>query len=101
MIFGDRANVPKAVELARRHANLTLLSADGGIVGTVEGNWESTVKDTHPAFPIAVGTNLPNSRTLAPAKQCKWLLGDFASFGRFLAYQLSSRDVEENIIDAP
>jgi len=100
MIFGDLANSPLAVELAKRHANLTLLAADGGIVGTVKGNWESIVKDTNPAFPIAVGTDLPGSRTKAPGKQCKWLLGDFASFGRFLAYQLSSRDVEQSVTDA-
>jgi len=101
MIFNDRANAPKAVELAKRHANLTLLAADGGIVGTVEANWDSTVKDTNPAFPFAVGTDLPDLRTKAPEKQCKWLLGDFASFGRFLAYQLSTRAVEQSIPDAP
>lgn len=101
MIFNDRANVPKAIELAKRHANLTLLAADGGIVGTVEANWSSIAKDTNPAFPLAVGTDVPDSRTKAPPKQCKWLLGDFASFGRFLAHQLSTRAVEQSVIDAP
>jgi hypothetical protein len=101
MTFGDRANAPKAVELAKRHANLTLLAADGGVIGTVDRNWDSVTKDTNPAYAIAVGTALPDSRTKAPAKQCKWLLGDFAAFGRFLAYQLSSRDIEQGVTDAP
>ncbi len=101
MIFKDRADAPKAVDLAKRHANLSLLAADGGVIGTVECNWDSVIRDTNPAYPIAVGTDLPDWRTKAPAKQCKWLLGDFANFGRFLAYQLSSRDVEQGVIDAP
>jgi hypothetical protein len=101
MMFGDRANAPKAVELAKRYANLTLLAADGGVIGTVDRNWVSVAKDTNPAYTIAVGTAMPNSRCKAPANQCKWLLGDFAAFGRLLAYQLSSRDIEQSVIDAP
>ncbi|MEQ1844425.1 MAG: SIR2 family protein [Nitrospira sp.] len=100
MVFNDRVDVPKAVELARWHANLTLLAADGAVVGTVNRNWHSDVKDTNLAYPIAVGTNLPDWRTKAPAKQCKWLLGDFAAFGQFLAHQLSRRDIERSTIDA-
>ncbi len=101
MIFKDRADAPKAVELAKRHANLSLLAADGGVIGTVECNWTSVTKDTNPAYPIAVGTDVPGWRTKAPATQCKWLLGDFANFGRFLAHQLSSRDAEQGVVDAP
>ncbi len=101
MTFNDRLNAPKAVVLAKRHANLTLLAADGGVIGTVERNWDSVPKNTNPAYSIAVGTDLPASRTKAPPKQCKWLLGDFAALGQFLAYQLSSRDIEQGGIDAP
>jgi hypothetical protein len=101
MVFNDRAEVPKAVVLAKRHANFTLLAADGAVVGTVERNWDSELKDTHPAYAIAVTKTLPAPRTKAPADQCKWLLGDFAAFGQFLAHQLSSRDIEQGVIDAP
>jgi hypothetical protein len=101
MTFNDRINAPKAVELAKRHANLTLLATDGAVIGTVERDWDTATKDTNPAYRIAVGTNLPASRTKAPATQCKWLLGDFAAFGQFLAHQLSTRDVEQRATDAP
>jgi SIR2-like domain len=101
MIFNDRKNAPKAVDLAKRHANLTVLATDGGVVGTVERNWHADAKDNHPAFPIAVGKELPDWRTSAPQDQCKWLLGDFAAFGQFLAHQLSSRDIEQGTADAP
>lgn len=100
MIFNDRDNVPKGVDLAKRHANLTLLAADGGVVGTIDRAWDSIVKDENPAYPIAVATDLPASRTAAPADRCKWLLGDFAALGRLLAYQLSSRDIEQGVSDA-
>lgn len=95
MIFNDRANAPKAVELAKRHANLTLLAADGAIVGTVDRDWDIATKDSNPAYLIAVTRDLPESRTKAPADRCKWLLGDFAAFGRFLTHQLSNRDIEQ------
>ena len=100
MIFNDRVDAPKAVELAKRHANLTLLAADGGIVGTLDRDWDTEIKDTNPAYPIAVSRDLPASRTKAPADRCKWLLGDFAALGQFLAYQLSSRDIERGTVDA-
>jgi hypothetical protein len=100
MIFNDRKNVPKGVELAKRHANLTLLAADGGVVGTLDRVWDSIVKDENPAYPIAVATDLPDSRTTAPADRCKWLLGDFAALGRLLAHQLSTRDIEQGGSDA-
>ncbi len=101
MIYGDRAGVPNAIELAEQHANLSILAADGGIIGTVNRNWHSDEKDgTNPANPLTVGTDLPGSRSSAPAEQCKWLLGDFAALGRFLAFQLSNRDLEEGRHDA-
>jgi hypothetical protein len=100
MIFNDRNNVPKGVELAKRHANLTLLAADGGVVGTIDRAWDSIVKDENPAYLIAVAKDLPASRTKAPADRCKWLLGDFAALGRLLAHQLSTRDIEQGVSDA-
>ena len=95
MIFNDRDTVPKAVKLAKRHANLTLLAADGGVVGTVDRVWGSKVTDVNPAYSIAVATDMPAERTSAPVERCKWLLGDFEALGRLLAHQLSSRDIEQ------
>lgn len=101
MIFNDRANVPQAVELAKRHANLSVLAADGGVIGTVDCNWgNDTNSQKHPADHLAVGTDLSSGRSVAPAEQYKWLLGDFAAFGQFLAHQLSSRNVDQDTINA-
>ena len=99
MIFNDRADAPKAIDLAKRHPNLTLLAADGGVIGTIERNWFSAVeKDPLLYYPIAVaaaGTELSAGRTKAPKNQSKWLLGDFGAFGKLLAHQLSSRSIEQ------
>lgn len=83
-----------------RHPNLTILAADGGVVGTMNRSWDSVSKDGNPAYSLAVSKDLPGWRTKAPADQCKWLLGDFAAFSEFLAHQLSSRDVEQDQTDA-
>ena len=95
MIFEDRSTAPKAVELAKRHANLTLLAADGGVVGTIDRVWDNKSKDGNPAYSIAVATDMPAEGTSAPVGRCRWLLGDFAALGRLLAHQLSSRDIEQ------
>lgn len=99
MAFGDLINSPKATQLAKRHANLTLLAADGGVLGTVERPWDAIDKNTNPAYAIAIDKNVAAGRTKAPATQNKWLLGDFATFGHFLAQQLSNRDVERRFGD--
>jgi SIR2-like domain len=82
MLFNDRIRAPLAVALARRHANFTLLAADGAVVGTIERDWHSEASGNH-----------PNDR-------CKWTLGDFAAFGHFLGHQLSNRDLELSVADA-
>ena len=99
LIFNDRIDAPKAVQLAKRHANLSVLAADGGVIGTLDRNWGTDAKDGNPAFAIAVGAELSSMRTKAPASQCKWLLGDFAALGRFLAQQLSGREIEQGAND--
>ncbi len=94
LIYGDLASVPDAVKLARRHANLTVMAADGAVIGTVDRPWCSDQKDNNPAYEIAVTRDALPGRSVAPDEQCKWLLGDFAAFGALLASQLSNRDGE-------
>lgn len=93
MIYGDLNSAPKAVELARRYANLSLLACDGAIVGTVERNWHSESRDTGQLAQSAICTDPLPGRSLAADGQNKWLLGDFAALGKFLTQQLTSRDI--------
>lgn len=92
LLFGDRSKSPKAVAQARRYANLSLLAADGAVLGTVERDWHTIEKTEHAFHGMAVRTGELLGRSDSPAGRCKFLLGDFRSFGDFLAHELSLRD---------
>jgi hypothetical protein len=89
LLFGDRKTAPEAVVKARKHSNLRLLATDGAVLGTIEGDWLSDEKTEHALHGVAVQTGEMKSRTKAPAERCKFLLGDFAALGRFLAQQVA------------
>ena len=95
LVFGDRANTPEGVRKARMHPNLSLMAADGAVLGSVERDWRPDEKPDHPLHGLAVKTGKMTHRTKAPAERCKFLLGDFHSFGEFLAKQLSHREPHE------
>ncbi len=95
LIFGDRATSPIGVKEALKHPNLSFLAADGAVIGLVERDWRSDEKPDHPLHGLAVKTGKMAGRTTAPAERCKFLLGDFASFGDFLARQLAQRESRE------
>jgi hypothetical protein len=91
-VYGDLASHPEAIGRAKRHANFNLLAADGAVLGTVERPWRSDEKLDHPLQGLAVRTGPLEGRSQAPTSRCKYLLGDFAALGDFLARQLAPRD---------
>lgn len=92
LLFGDRSSAPEAVLRAGKNPNLSLLAVDGAVLGTVERDWRSDEKSEHPLHGLAVKTGDMKNRSDAPESRCKFLLGDFKSFGDFLAQQLSMSD---------
>lgn len=92
LLFGDRSSAPEAVLQASKNPNLSVLAVDGAVLGTVERDWRSDDKPEHPLHGLAVKTGDLKDRTAAPESRCKFLLGDFKSFGEFLAQQLSMSD---------
>lgn len=95
LLYEDRAKSPEAVARARLHANLSLLAADGAVLGTIERDWRSDPKVDHFLHGLAVETGEMRHRTQSPSNQCKFLLGDFKSLGEFLAGQLPGRAEDE------
>jgi len=89
MLFGDRAKSLEAVASARKQPNLSLLAADGAILGTIERDWRSDEKQEHPQHGLAAQCGEMKPRSDAPADRCKFLLGDFNVFSEFLARQLA------------
>lgn len=95
LVFGDRAKTPKGVEKARIHPNLSLLAADGAVLGSIELDWHSDEKPDHSLHGLAVKAGEIADRTTSPVERCKFLLGDFRSFGDFLARQFTQRESSE------
>lgn len=97
LLFGDRAGSPTAIAHARSHPNLKLLAVDGAILGTIDRDWRSDEKPEDFFHGLSVQFGELKGRSNAPAKRCKFLLGDFKAFGDFLARQLAHRDdIEES-----
>jgi hypothetical protein len=95
LLYGERGGSPEAVKRATMQANLSILAVDGAVLGTVEGDWDVLEKATHPLHDLAVVQGALTGRTSAPNNRSKFLLGDFATFGKFLAHQLSHLDLFE------
>lgn len=91
LLFGDRVKSPEAVAQARKHANFSLLAADGAVLGTVDNDWHSIAKTEHAFHGLAVRTGDLAGRSISPIERCKFMLGDFRTLGDFLARELSSR----------
>ena len=92
LLYADRAQYPAAVTAARSRSNFRLLAVDGAVLNTIERDWHSIAKTDHPLHSTTVQTGDMGPRTSIPADRCKLLLGDFATFGLFLAQQLDSQE---------
>lgn len=92
LLFGAREGYPDALAKARIHPNLSLLAADGAILGTIERNWRSDEQAGHPLHGISVVKGRVKAEEEVTSSGCEFLLGDFKHFGSFLARQLSRDD---------
>jgi hypothetical protein len=91
LLFGPKAGYAAVLEKARMHPNLSLLAADGAVLGTAEGDWRTDAQSSHPLHGLAVA---------GKAGSCEFLLGDFKVFGEFLSRQLCRFDDEPEVNDA-
>ncbi len=95
LLFGKKENYKHAHTMAQSHPNLSVLASDGAVLGTLEGGWKQERRTNHSLHGLAVNGTDNEDSDLA------FLLGDFKSFGRFLARQLSRFDDEQGISNAP
>lgn len=95
LLFGERSSYPDALDKARKHPNLSLLAADGAVLGTVERDWRSDEQTAHALHEISVTKNIAAENTDAVSNNCEFMLGDFKNFGNFLAQQLSRTSDEQ------
>lgn len=100
LLFGPRANYPEALKKASVHPNLSLLAADGAVLGTINKDWRSDEQPQHALHGISVKTKEDITPEGETVKKCEFLLGDFKCFGDFLARQLSLSDSEAATLHA-
>ncbi|HDS1201891.1 TPA: SIR2 family protein [Shewanella algae] len=82
LLYGERAQYTEAVNCALRQPNLSILAADGAILGTLNKDWNRSSQDNHPLHGVAVNR-------VGEDEPCQFGLGDFHKLGQFLARQLN------------
>ena len=92
LLFGARSGYPDALLKAKKHPNLSLLAADGAVLGTEDRDWRADEQVGHAMHGISVTKHEATVGGVAEQVNCKFLLGDFKTFGSFLAQQLSRPD---------
>lgn len=99
LVYGARSGYPDALTKARMHPNLSVLAADGAVLGTVERDWRADEQTGHPMHGVSVVKQKVTPEGPETSKNCEFLLGDFKHFGDFLAQQLFRSDDEPAVTD--
>ena len=100
LVYGPRAAYENVILKAIRHPNLSLLAADGAVLGGVEGNWRVDEQPGHLQHGLSVAKKAVIGSNGGEASGCEFMLGDFKIFGKFLARQLSRSDDDQVTTDA-
>jgi hypothetical protein len=95
LLFGKRSSYADALHKARKHPNLSLLAADGAVLGTVERDWRPDEQTGHALHEISVMKKEFAENYDPASNNCEFTLGDFKSFGNFLAQQLTRSSDEQ------
>jgi hypothetical protein len=90
LLHGGRKNFAEAMAQALKQPNLSVLAADGAVLGTVERDWRPDEQTTQPLHGLSVKG--PTVGATGTDKNCQFMLGDFKQLGAFLARQLARDD---------
>lgn len=100
LIWGDRKSISsEIIKQARNLPNLSILAADGAVIGGFEKEWRSDARVEDSMYGLAVLNDDLKHRSDAPINQCKFVLGDFLSLGKFLAHQIAQTKEEQGVQD--
>lgn len=95
LLYGPRSGYAEALRQALKQPNLSLLAADGAVLGTVERDWRPDEQTAQPLHGLSV-----KGPSAGLTTTCQFTLGDFKQFGAFLARHLA-RDDEPAASHAP
>ena len=96
LLFEEKSKYPEAIQCARQHPNLSLLALDGSVLGMTQSEWRNNQKIEHPLHELAVNVKEANKDK---KEECEFILGNFKSFGDFLAKQITQNDMSESFTD--
>lgn len=100
LLFGNRADYPEATSKAAKHPNLSLLAADGAVLGTLDKPWKTDEQKDHSLHNVSVIRR--QTDPAAPEEiASEFKLGDFKYFGDFLARQLAWTGEDQVTQNAP
>jgi hypothetical protein len=100
LLFGNRADYPEAISKAAKHPNLSLLAADGAVLGTLDKSWKTEEQRDHPLHNVSV-IKRQNNPAAPEEISSEFKLGDFKYFGDFLARQLAWTGDDQVTQNAP
>jgi hypothetical protein len=100
LLFGNRADYPEAISKAAKHPNLSLLAADGAVLGTLDKSWKTEEQRDHPLHNVSV-IKRQNNPAAPEEVSSEFKLGDFKYFGDFLARQLAWTGDDQVTQNAP
>ena len=80
LLHGELSRYRNAIEIATTRPNLTILAADGGVIGTHRDAWLTAEDPPTTSDEIAVRWDKPAASAAAPS----FLLGDFTQFATLL-----------------
>ena len=84
LLFDELAKYQKAIDLALRRTNLTLLASDGGVVGGFRAKWTQSENDSTVEGDVPwISMSPVNSDQENGALKAKLCLGDFDMLGKF------------------
>lgn len=100
LLYGKRSMYADAIGKAKKHPNLSLLAADGAVLGTIERDWRSDEQTGHYLHGLSVTKPDADASHGDTPINCEFTLGDFKNFGNFLAQQLSRTGEDQEETDA-
>lgn len=91
LLHGSLENYQQAIKLSLAHPNLSLLALDEAIIGTMRAPWDERNEEDIAKIPYAVEWINKESERDSKKMQARFMLGDFANFGDFLAKMIGEQ----------
>lgn len=91
LLYGNLESYQHAIKLSLTHPNISLLASDEAVIGTMRAPWEERNEEDIAKIPYAVEWINKEGERDSKIMQARFMLGDFANFGDFLAKMIGEQ----------